>query len=1121
MAHIQEYGKVKRLSYSRIDEPIELPNLIQVQLNSYEWFLKHGLREALKEVFPISDFTDNLQLDFLDYTIGEPKYSVNECKERDVSYQAPLKLKVRLTEKETGEIKESEVYMGDLPLMTEKGTFIINGAERVVVSQLVKSPGVYFSDRLDVAGNILYGATIIPNRGAWFELEMDSAGLIYTRIDKTRKIPVTVLLRSLGYETNEDILDLYDNDETIMKTLDKDTTTNKKEALIEFYRRLRPGEMATEDAAETLLNNLFFDPRRYDLANVGRYKINKKLGLNIPLETRHLTVEDITSTVGYLLKLIKGEGKTDVIDHLGNRRLRSIGELLQNQFRTGLVRMERVVRERMSIHDAETLTPQVLINIRPITAAVKEFFGSSQLSQFMDQTNPLAELTHKRRLSALGPGGLTRERAGFQVRDVHHSHYGRICPIETPEGPNIGLIGSLATYGRVNDFGFIETPYRKVDKETGRVLDEIVYLSADEEDEYIVAQANAPLDENGYFISDRVEARWFEEILEVPINRVDYMDVSPKQVFSVATSLIPFLENNDANRALMGANMQRQAVPLIKTEAPVIGTGLEYKAAKDSGAVVVSKRAGVVKKVSANKIVIETDDGKLDTYDVLKFVRSNHGTCYNQRPIVKVGERVEADQIIADGPSTDKGELALGKNVLVAFMPWEGYNYEDAILISEKLVRDDVFTSIHIEEYECDARDTKLGPEEITRDIPNVSEDMLKNLDEYGVIRVGAEVRPDDILVGKVTPKGETELTPEERLLRAIFGEKAREVRDSSLRVPHGEAGKVVAVKRFSRENGDELPPGVNQLVRVYIAQKRKISEGDKMAGRHGNKGVISKILPEEDMPFLEDGTPVEIILNPLGVPSRMNIGQILECHLGWAAKELGINIATPVFDGANEEDIFEKLREAGLPENGKAILYDGRTGEPFDNEITVGYVYMLKLAHLVDDKIHARSIGPYSLVTQQPLGGKAQFGGQRFGEMEVWALEAYGASYTLQEILTVKSDDVVGRLKTYEAIVKGENIPEPGVPEGFKVLIKELQSLALDVRILSDNNEEILIKDSSMELNEKEKAKELGVELPEIITTSTQNEAVHPEDEDESEEDDFVDGDFVDDDFEDDDLSL
>lgn len=1121
MAHIQEYGKVKRLSYSRIDEPIELPNLIQVQLNSYEWFLKHGLREALNEVFPISDFTGNLQLDFLDYTIGEPKYSVNECKERDVSYQAPLKLKVRLTEKETGEIKESEVYMGDLPLMTEKGTFIINGAERVVVSQLVKSPGVYFSDRLDVAGNILYGATIIPNRGAWFELEMDSAGLIYTRIDKTRKIPVTVLLRSLGYETNEDILDLYDNDETIMKTLDKDTTTNKKEALIEFYRRLRPGEMATEDAAETLLNNLFFDPRRYDLANVGRYKINKKLGLNIPLETRHLTVEDITSTVGYLLKLIKGEGKTDVIDHLGNRRLRSIGELLQNQFRTGLVRMERVVRERMSIHDAETLTPQVLINIRPITAAVKEFFGSSQLSQFMDQTNPLAELTHKRRLSALGPGGLTRERAGFQVRDVHHSHYGRICPIETPEGPNIGLIGSLATYGRVNDFGFIETPYRKVDKETGRVLDEIVYLSADEEDEYIVAQANAPLDENGYFISDRVEARWFEEILEVPINRVDYMDVSPKQVFSVATSLIPFLENNDANRALMGANMQRQAVPLIKTEAPVIGTGLEYKAAKDSGAVVVSKRAGVVKKVSANKIVIETDDGKLDTYDVLKFVRSNHGTCYNQRPIVKVGERVEADQIIADGPSTDKGELALGKNVLVAFMPWEGYNYEDAILISEKLVRDDVFTSIHIEEYECDARDTKLGPEEITRDIPNVSEDMLKNLDEYGVIRVGAEVRPDDILVGKVTPKGETELTPEERLLRAIFGEKAREVRDSSLRVPHGEAGKVVAVKRFSRENGDELPPGVNQLVRVYIAQKRKISEGDKMAGRHGNKGVISKILPEEDMPFLEDGTPVEIILNPLGVPSRMNIGQILECHLGWAAKELGINIATPVFDGANEEDIFEKLREAGLPENGKAILYDGRTGEPFDNEITVGYVYMLKLAHLVDDKIHARSIGPYSLVTQQPLGGKAQFGGQRFGEMEVWALEAYGASYTLQEILTVKSDDVVGRLKTYEAIVKGENIPEPGVPEGFKVLIKELQSLALDVRILSDNNEEILIKDSSMELNEKEKAKELGVELPEIITTSTQNEAVHPEDEDESEEDDFVDGDFVDDDFEDDDLSL
>lgn len=1080
MAHIERYGRVERLSYSRIAEPIQLPNLIQVQKNSYEWFLEHGRREALNEVFPIKDFTGNLELSFIDYSRGEPKYSVHECKERDVSYQAPLKLKVRLTDKETGEIKESEVYMGDLPLMTDKGTFIINGAERVVVSQLVKSPGVYFSDRLDVSGNVLYGATLIPNRGAWFELEMDSAGVIYTRIDKTRKIPVTVLLRAIGFETNEDIMELYGGDEAIVTTLEKDPTTNKKEALIEFYRRLRPGEMATEDAAEQLLKNLFFDPRRYDMAAVGRYKVNKKLELNIPEDVRHLTIEDITHTIGYVIKLINGQGKTDVIDHLGNRRLRSIGELLQNQFRTGLVRMERVVRERMSIHDVDTLTPQVLINIRPITAAVKEFFGSSQLSQFMDQTNPLAELTHKRRLSALGPGGLTRERAGFQVRDVHHSHYGRICPIETPEGPNIGLIGSLATFAQVNDFGFIETPYRKVNKAKGQVTGEISYLSADEEEDFYVAQANSPLDKKGRFIGERVEARYREEILEVPIKRVDYMDVSPKQVFSVATSLIPFLENDDANRALMGANMQRQAVPLIKTESPLVGTGLEYKSAKDSGAVVVTPKAGVVQSVSADNIVIQHDDGSKETYRLLKFIRSNQGTCYNQRPIVRVGDRVEADEIIADGPSTDQGELALGRNVLVAFMPWEGYNYEDAILISERLVKEDVFTSIHIEEYECEARDTKLGPEEITRDIPNVSEDMLKNLDEQGVIRVGAEVRPDDILVGKVTPKGETELTPEERLLRAIFGEKAREVRDSSLRVPHGEAGKIVAVKRFSREKGDELPPGVNQLVRVYIAQKRKISEGDKMAGRHGNKGVISRILPEEDMPFLEDGTPVEIVLNPLGVPSRMNIGQILECHMGWAAKTLGINIATPVFDGANEEDIFTKLREAGLPEDGKAVLYDGRTGERFDHDVTVGYVYMLKLAHLVDDKIHARSIGPYSLVTQQPLGGKAQFGGQRFGEMEVWALEAYGASYTLQEILTVKSDDVVGRLKTYEAIVKGDNIPEPGVPEGFKVLIKELQSLALDVRVLSDNDQEIQIQDMDYEVNEKEKAKELGLDIPE-----------------------------------------
>ncbi|MGI5912493.1 MAG: DNA-directed RNA polymerase subunit beta [Syntrophomonadaceae bacterium] len=1100
MPQIEKYGKVQRLSYSRIEQPIELPNLIQVQLSSFDWFLKHGLREALHEVFPISDFTGKLELSFIDYSLGDPKYQVNECKERDVSFQAPLKLKVRLTDKETGELKESEVYMGDLPLMTEKGTFVINGAERVVVSQLVKSPGVYFNERIDVSGKTLYGATIIPNRGAWFELEMDSAGVIYTRIDKTRKIPATVLLRALGYETNEAIVNLYGEDESIIKTLEKDSSTNKKEALIEFYRRLRPGEMATEDAAEQLLNNLFFDPRRYDLAVVGRYKINKKLGFDTPIEMRHLTYDDIIATIGYLLKLIKGEGKTDIIDHLGNRRLRSIGELLQNQFRTGLVRMERVVRERMSIHDVETLTPQVLINIRPITAAVKEFFGSSQLSQFMDQTNPLAELTHKRRLSALGPGGLTRERAGFQVRDVHHSHYGRICPIETPEGPNIGLIGSLATFGRVNDFGFIETPYRKVDKESGRVLNEIHYLSADEEDEYMVAQANAPLDENGYFIDDRVEVRYFEEILEIPVNKVDYMDVSPKQVFSVATSLIPFLENDDANRALMGANMQRQAVPLLKTEAPIIGTGLEYKAAKDSGAVVVCKKSGIVLNVSADQIIIKNDEGFKDTYNLLKFIRSNQGTCYNQRPIVNVGERVESGDVIADGPSTDMGELALGRNVLVAFMPWEGYNYEDAILISEKLVKEDIFTSIHIEEYECEARDTKLGPEEITRDIPNVSEDMLKNLDEQGVIRVGAEVRADDILVGKVTPKGETELTPEERLLRAIFGEKAREVRDSSLRVPHGEAGKIVAVKRFSREKGDELPPGVNQLVRVYIAQKRKISEGDKMAGRHGNKGVISRIMPEEDMPFLEDGTPVEIVLNPLGVPSRMNIGQILECHLGWAASVMGINIATPVFDGANEEDIFKKLREAGLPESGKTILRDGRSGEPFDHEVTVGYVYMLKLAHLVDDKIHARSIGPYSLVTQQPLGGKAQFGGQRFGEMEVWALEAYGAAYTLQEILTVKSDDVVGRLKTYESIVKGDNIPEPGVPEGFKVLIKELQSLALDVRILSGNDHEVEIRDTDYELNEKEKARELGVDIPEALV-GTPSETVSDLDDENSDD--------------------
>ncbi|MCR4400083.1 MAG: DNA-directed RNA polymerase subunit beta [Syntrophomonadaceae bacterium] len=1098
MERVVRYGRRERVSYSRIHEIIELPDLIEVQKNSYKWFLEEGLREALQEVFPIEAFTGNLQLDFIDYSLGEPKYGVQECKERDVSYQAPLKLRVRLTDQENGEIRESEVYMGDLPIMTDKGTFIINGAERVVVSQLVKSPGVYFNDRLDITGKPLYGATIIPNRGAWFELEMDSSGAVYTRIDKTRKIPVTVLLRALNYPSDEDILSLYDNDETILRTLEKDTTTNREEALIEFYRRLRPGELATVDGAEQLLNNLFFDPRRYDLAAVGRYKLNKKLGLDTPDTVRHLEPRDIIATIGYLLGLVRGEGKTDIIDHLGNRRLRSVGELLQNQFRTGLVRMERVVKERMSIHDVESLTPQVLINIRPITAVVKEFFGSSQLSQFMDQTNPLAELTHKRRLSALGPGGLTRERAGFQVRDVHHSHYGRICPIETPEGPNIGLIGSLSSYARVNRFGFIETPYRRVDKQTRRVTDEIVYLSADEEEEFIIAQANSPIDADGNFMSDRVVARHGSEILEVGVDRVDFMDVSPKQVFSVATALIPFLEHDDANRALMGANMQRQAVPLIKAEAPMVGTGLEYKAAKDSGAVVVAARAGTVTRVDATEIVITTDDGATDRYPLLKFVRSNHGTCINQRPIVVQGQRVEADEIIADGPAVDYGEMALGRNVMVAFMPWEGYNFEDAILISEKLVMEDVFTSIHIEEYECEARDTKLGPEEITRDIPNVSEDMLRNLDERGIIRVGAEVRADDILVGKVTPKGETELTPEERLLRAIFGEKAREVRDSSLRVPHGESGKIVDVKVFSREAGDELPPGVNQLVRVYVAQKRKISEGDKMAGRHGNKGVISRILPVEDMPYLPDGTPVEIVLNPLGVPSRMNIGQVLECHLGMIAKMMGVNFATPIFDGATEELIAEKFAQANFPVDGKIQLYDGRTGEPFDNPVAVGYLYMMKLAHLVDDKIHARSIGPYSLVTQQPLGGKAQFGGQRFGEMEVWALEAYGASYTLQEILTVKSDDVVGRLKTYESIVKGENIPEPGVPESFRVLIKELQSLCLDVRIISEDDLEIEILGEEEMLSEEEKARELGIEIPAIASAARVNRATQRLDGDE-----------------------
>jgi len=1103
MAYPSAEGRRNRRSYARIHEVLDMPNLIEVQKKSYRWFLSDGLKEIFDDVSPIQDFTGNLVLEFVGYSLGDSKYEVDDCKERDVTYAAPLRVKVRLINKETGEVKEQEVFMGDFPLMTEKGTFIINGAERVIVSQLVRSPGVYYTETIDPSGIKIYGATIIPNRGAWLELETDVNENIFVRVDRTRKIPATVLIRAIGYNTNARILDLFDNDRRIQTTLEKDNTDSEEEALVEIYKRLRPGEPPTVDSARSLLYTLFFDPKRYDLGNVGRYKLNKKLQHGILRrlspegkiwhETdhqyqegdasqvnddyiRHLTKPDIVEAFRYLLRLMNGGQKADDIDHLGNRRLRSVGELLQNQFRIGLSRMERVVRERMTIQDVDVITPQVLVNIRPVVAAIKEFFGSSQLSQFMDQTNPLAELTHKRRLSALGPGGLSRERAGFEVRDVHHSHYGRMCPIETPEGPNIGLIGSLSTFARINEFGFIETPYRRVDKAQGVVTEEIDYLTADEEDNYVVAQANEPLDERGAFTHKRVNARYGSEILVIPADRVDYMDVSPKQVVSVATALIPFLEHDDANRALMGANMQRQAVPLLRTDAPLVGTGIEYKTARDSLVVELAANDGVVEKVSGDEIIIRTEGGFLERHKLLKFQRSNQGTCMNQKPIVYRGQKIDKGDVIADGPSTDHGELALGRNVLIAFMTWEGYNYEDAILISEKMVKEDYFTSIHIEEYECDARDTKLGPEEITRDIPNVGEDILRDLDDIGIIRVGAEVRPGDILVGKVTPKGETELTAEERLLRAIFGEKAREVRDTSLRVPHGESGKVVDVKVFSRENGDELAPGVNKLVRVYVAQKRKISVGDKMAGRHGNKGVVSRILPEEMMPFLPDGTPVEIVLNPLGVPSRMNIGQVLECHLGRAAHELGISIATPVFDGAREEDVFETLAEAGLPRTGKTVLYDGRTGEPFDNEVTVGYVYMLKLAHLVDDKIHARSTGPYSLVTQQPLGGKAQFGGQRFGEMEVWALEAYGAAYTLQEILTVKSDDVVGRVKTYEAIVKGENVPEPGVPESFKVLIKELQSLCLDVKILSEEEEEIEIREEDEDIAQT--AKELGIDI-------------------------------------------
>ncbi|WP_098749103.1 DNA-directed RNA polymerase subunit beta [Paenibacillus sp. EZ-K15] len=1154
--HLVQYGRRTRRSYARINEVLEVPNLIEIQQKSYEWFLEEGLREMFQDISPIQDFTGNLVLEFIDYSLGEPKYTVDDAKERDVTYAAPLRVKVRLINKETGEVKEQEVFMGDFPLMTETGTFIINGAERVIVSQLVRSPSVYFSTKVDKNGKTTYTATVIPNRGAWLELEMDAKDIIYVRIDRTRKIPVTVLLRALGFGTDAEILDLLGNDEYIQNTLDKDNTDSTEKALIEIYERLRPGEPPTLENAKSLLVARFFDPKRYDLANVGRYKINKKLHIknrlfnqrlaeslididtgeiiaeagqtvdrrlldeimpyleksvgfknyhvtggvmdseDIPLQTidvfsptedakvvkviananidksvKHITQADIISSISYFINLLHGIGNTDDIDHLGNRRLRSVGELLQNQFRIGLSRMERVVRERMSIQDANVITPQALINIRPVIASIKEFFGSSQLSQFMDQTNPLAELTHKRRLSALGPGGLTRERAGFEVRDVHHSHYGRMCPIETPEGPNIGLINSLSTFARINEYGFIEAPYRWVDPKTGKVTDQIDYLTADEEDNYIVAQANAELNEDGTFTDEMVIVRYNKQsdnILPMPSDRVDYMDVSPKQVVSVATALIPFLENDDSNRALMGSNMQRQAVPLLIPKAPLVGTGMEHKSAKDSGVCIVSKHDGIIERSSANEIWVrrvENVDGQEVKGDLIKhklhkFMRSNQGTCINQRPIVKRGDVIKKGDILADGPSTEMGELALGRNVVVAFMTWEGYNYEDAILLSEKLVKEDVYTSIHIEEYESEARDTKLGPEEITRDIPNVGEEALKNLDERGIIRIGAEISAGDILVGKVTPKGVTELTAEERLLHAIFGEKAREVRDTSLRVPHGSDGIIVDVKVFTRENGDELPPGVNQLVRVYIAQKRKISEGDKMAGRHGNKGVVARILPEEDMPFLPDGTPVQVVLNPLGVPSRMNIGQVLEVHLGMAALQLGIHVASPVFDGASEYDVFDTMEEAGMQRNGKTVLYDGRTGERFEREVTVGVMHMIKLAHMVDDKIHARSTGPYSLVTQQPLGGKAQFGGQRFGEMEVWALEAYGAAYTLQEILTVKSDDVVGRVKTYESIVKGENVPEPGVPESFKVLIKELQSLGMDVKILSENEEEIEMKE-------------------------------------------------------------
>ncbi|MCZ2259237.1 DNA-directed RNA polymerase subunit beta [Sporosarcina sp. G11-34] len=1157
--HLVQYGQHRqRRSFARIAEVLDLPNLIEIQTASYEWFMEEGLLEMFRDISPIQDFTGNLSLEFIDYHLEEPKYPMDESKERDVTYAAPLRVKVRLHNKETEEVKEQDVFMGDFPLMTENGTFVINGAERVIVSQLVRSPSVYYSAKVDKNGKRGFGATVIPNRGAWLEYEIDARDVLHVRIDRTRKLPITVLLRALGFSSDEEIIELIGDNEYLRNTLEKDNTENSEKALLEIYERLRPGEPPTLDSAKNLLFSRFFDAKRYDLANVGRYKMNKKLHVqnrlfnqtlaetlvdpetgeillekdeiidrraldrllphlekgigfeeishtsgvldeSITIQTikiyapnpsstesdekqiinvisnayvedaiKHVTPADIVASISYFFNLLHGVGNTDDIDHLGNRRLRSVGELLQNQFRIGLSRMERVVKERMSINDTQSIVPQQLINIRPVIASIKEFFGSSQLSQFMDQTNPLAELTHKRRLSALGPGGLTRERAGFEVRDVHYSHYGRMCPIETPEGPNIGLINSLSTFAKVNKFGFIETPYRKVDPVSGRVTEQIDYLTADIEDNYVVAQANAVLAEDGSFVSEGVVGRFQGDNTIFKREQIDYMDVSPKQVVSAATACIPFLENDDSNRALMGANMQRQAVPLLNPEAPFVGTGMEHVSARDSGAAVLSVYDGIVEHVEAREIRvrrIETVEGKevkgeLSTYRLDNFIRSNQGTCYNQRPIVSVGDRVSPNEILADGPSMESGELALGRNVLTAFMTWEGFNYEDAIIMSERLVKDDDYTSVHIEEYESEARDTKLGPEEITRDIPNVGEEALRHLDDRGIIRIGAEVRDGDILVGKVTPKGVTELTAEERLLHAIFGEKAREVRDTSLRVPHGAGGIILDVKVFNREDGDELPPGVNQLVRAYIVQKRKISVGDKMAGRHGNKGVISRILPEADMPYMPDGTPIDVMLNPLGVPSRMNIGQVLEMHLGMASRILGLHMASPVFDGANEEDVWSTMEEAGMDRDGKTILYDGRSGEAFDNRVSVGVMYLIKLAHMVDDKLHARSTGPYSLVTQQPLGGKAQFGGQRFGEMEVWALEAYGAAYTLQEILTVKSDDVVGRVKTYEAIVKGESVPQPGVPESFKVLIKELQSLGLDVKMLDAEYEEIELRD-------------------------------------------------------------